>query len=158
MNRFLAIVLLLLAASSAIAAPAASPSIPVFGGSNTKGLTLSTPMQIVILMTLLTLLPAAVMSLSPVLRIVIVLHFLRQALGTQSTPSNQVLVGLALFLAFLIMQPVVLDIYHRGWEPVENGQLTWQQGFEEGSKPFKTFLLKFSREKDIKTCIEIAKS
>ena len=78
-------------------------------------------MQIVILLTLLTLLPAAVMSVSPFLRIVIVLHFLRQALGTQSAPSNQVLVGLALFLAFLIMQPVVIDIYHRGWEPVE----TW---------------------------------
>jgi flagellar biosynthesis protein FliP len=159
MNRILAILLLLLAVSSAIAAPAASPSIPVFGGSNAnKGLTLSTPMQIVILLTLLTLLPAAVMSVSPFLRIVIVLHFLRQALGTQSTPSNQVLVGLALFLAFLIMQPVVLDIYHRGWEPVENGQLSWQQGFDEGAKPLKTFLLKFSREKDIKTCIEIAKS
>jgi flagellar biosynthetic protein FliP len=99
-----------------------------------------------------------VMSVSPFLRIVIVLHFLRQALGTQSAPSNQVLVGLALFLAFLIMQPVVIDIYHRGWEPVEKGQITWQEGFEEGSKPFKNFLLKFSREKDIRTCIEMTKS
>jgi flagellar biosynthetic protein FliP len=98
------------------------------------------------------------MAVSPFLRIAIVLHFLRQALGTQSAPSNQVLVGLALFLAFLIMQPVVLDIYHRGWEPVENGQMTWQQGFDEGAKPLKSFLLKFSREKDIKTCVDIAKS
>src|SRR5437588_600852 len=114
------------------------------------GAGVSVPMQIVILLSLLTVLPAAVVSITPFLRITIVLHFLRQALGTQSTPSNQVLIGLALFLAFLIMQPVVLDIYHRGWEPVENGQLTWQQGFEEGSKPFKTFPLKFSREKDIK--------
>ncbi len=68
---------------------------------------------------MLTLLPAVVMSVSPFLRIVIVLHFLRQALGTQSAPSNQVLVGLSMFLAFLVMQPVVMDIYHRGWEPVE---------------------------------------
>jgi flagellar biosynthetic protein FliP len=140
------------------APPPPDPVVPVFGAANAKGLTLSTPMQIVILLTLLTLLPAAVMAVSPFLRIAIVLHFLRQALGTQSAPSNQVLVGLALFLAFLIMQPVVFDIYHRGWEPVENGTLTWQQGFEEGAKPFKTFLLKFSREKDIKTCVEIAKS
>jgi flagellar biosynthesis protein FliP len=157
MTRKLLILFLLLAAISLYAAPA-DPAVPVFGPSNAKGLTLSTPMQIVILLTLLTLLPAAIMSVSPFLRIAIVLHFLRQALGTQSAPSNQVLVGLSLFLAFLVMQPVVYDVYHQGWEPVENGQITWQQGFEEGAKPLKTFLLKFSREKDIKTCLEIAKS
>jgi flagellar biosynthetic protein FliP len=110
------------------------------------------------MLTLLTLLPAIVMSVSPFLRIIIVLHFLRQALGTQSTPSNQICVGLALFLAFMIMQPVGMDMYHKGWEPVEAGQITWQKGFEEGSQPLKTFLLRFAREKDIKTCVEIAKS
>jgi flagellar biosynthetic protein FliP len=157
MIRTLFILILLLLAVSLQAAPA-DASVPVFGPANAKGLTLSTPMQIVILLTLLTLLPAAIMSVSPFLRIAIVLHFLRQALGTQSAPSNQVLVGLSLFLAFLIMQPVVYDVYHHGWEPVENGQLSWQQGFEEGARPLKTFLLKFSREKDIKTCLEIAKS
>jgi flagellar biosynthesis protein FliP len=159
MIRIVTILLLLLMAGAAFAAPATDPVIPLFGSVNPKaGLTLSTPTQIVILMTLLTLLPAVVMSVSPFLRIIIVLHFLRQALGTQSAPSNQVLVGLALFLAFLIMQPVVTDIYHRGWEPVESGQLTWQQGFDEGAKPLKTFLLKFSREKDIQTCVEMTKS
>ena len=157
MIKKLLILLLLLATVSLHAAPA-DPSVPVFGPGAAKGLTLSTPMQIVILLTLLTLLPAAIMSVSPFLRIAIVLHFLRQALGTQSAPSNQVLVGLSLFLAFLVMQPVVYDVYHQGWEPVENGQLTWQQGFEEGARPLKAFLLKFSREKDIKTCLEIAKS
>lgn len=157
MTRKILILFFLLAAISLYAAPA-DPAVPVFGPGNAKGLTLSTPMQIVILLTLLTLLPAAIMSVSPFLRIAIVLHFLRQALGTQSAPSNQVLVGLSLFLAFLVMQPVVYDVYHQGWEPVENGQITWQQGFEDGAKPLKTFLLKFSREKDIKTCLEIAKS
>jgi flagellar biosynthesis protein FliP len=159
MMKFLRILLLLLLAGSAVAAPAANPSIPVFGSAGAKGgMTLSTPTQIVLLLTLLTLLPAVVMSVSPFLRIVTVLHFLRQALGTQSAPSNQVLVGLSLFLAFLIMQPVVTDIYHRGWEPVEEGQMTWQQGFDEGAKPLKTFLLKFAREKDIQTCVEMTKS
>ncbi len=157
MTRKILILFFLLAAISLYAAPV-DPAVPVFGPSNAKGLTLSTPMQIVILLTLLTLLPAAIMSVSPFLRIAIVLHFLRQALGTQSAPSNQVLVGLSLFLAFLVMQPVVYDVYHQGWEPVENGQISWQQGFEDGAKPLKTFLLKFSREKDIKTCLEIAKS
>ncbi len=158
MIRIVAILLLLLAAGSAWAAPA-DPVIPVFGAATAKGgVNLSTPMQIVIMLTMLTLLPAVVMSVSPFLRIIIVLHFLRQALGTQTTPSNQVTIGLALFLAFLIMQPVVMDIYHRGWEPVEKGQLAWQQGFDEGSKPLKTFLLRFAREKDIKTCLEISKA
>jgi len=157
MIRISVILWLFLSGTVAIAAPN-DASIPVFGNAAGKGLTLSTPTQIVILLTLLTLLPAVVMAVSPFLRITIVLHFLRQALGTQSAPSNQVLIGLSLFLAFLIMQPVVMDVYHRGWEPVENGQMNWEQGFEEGSKPLKTFLLKFAREKDIQTCVEIAKS
>src|SRR6202050_1424246 len=152
MIKFRSVFLFLFIAASALAAPAHDASIPVFGSANPKGgLTLSTPTQVVILLTLLTLLPAAIMSVSPFLRIVIVLHFLRQALGTQSAPSNQVLVGLSMFLAFLVMQPVVMDIYHRGWDPVENGQVSWEQGFDEGAKPLKSFLLKFAREKDIQT-------
>jgi len=83
------------------------------GGAGAKGGgSLSVPMQIVIMLTLMTLLPAAIMSITPFLRITIVLHFLRQALGTQSTPSNQVLLGVGLFLTVLIMQPVATDIYH----------------------------------------------
>src|SRR5713101_4939465 len=69
------------------------------------------PIQILLLMTALTLLPAAIMSVTPFLRLTVVLHFLRQALGTQSTPSNQVLIGLSLFLTLLIMQPVGSEIY-----------------------------------------------
>ena len=100
MIRVIAVLLLLLAAGSAWAAPA-DPVIPVFGATTAKGgVNLSAPMQIVILLTLLTLLPAVIMSAQLRSRIIIVLHFLRQALGTQTTPSNQVTIGLALFLAF----------------------------------------------------------
>ena len=120
------------------------------------GSSLSVPMQIVILLTLMTLLPAAVMSITPFLRIVVVLHFLRQALGTQSTPSNQVLLGLALFLAIVIMQPVVADMYHQGWEPMEAGQLTPSQALDAGVKPLHAFLIKFAREKDIRLFVEIS--
>src|ERR1051325_6989789 len=98
------------------------------------GTSLSVPMQVVILMTLLTLLPAAVMCVTPFLRITVVLHFLRQALGTQSTPSNQVLLGLALFLTIVIMQPVSADIYHQGWEPLEAGQATTQQAMDQAAR------------------------
>jgi flagellar biosynthesis protein FliP len=121
-----------------------------------NGASLSVPMQIVIMLTLMTLLPAAVMSITPFLRIVVVLHFLRQALGTQSTPSNQVLLGLALFLALLVMQPVIADMYHQGWEPMESGQLSPQQALERGSVPLHNFLAKFAREKDVRLFVEIS--
>jgi flagellar biosynthesis protein FliP len=115
-------------------------------------------MQILVLMTALTLLPAIVMSVTPFLRITVVLHFLRQALGTQSTPSNQVMIGLALFLTMLIMGPVTSEIYTKAWEPMEKGQMTAVQAYEEGSKPLRTFLLKYAREKDIQLFLEISRT
>ncbi|HVP46260.1 MAG TPA: flagellar type III secretion system pore protein FliP [Bryobacteraceae bacterium] len=114
----------------------------------------SMPMQIILLLTALTLLPAAIMSVTPFLRLTVVLHFLRQALGTQSTPSNQVLIGLSLFLTVLIMQPVGSEIYHKAWEPLDQGQITWQQAMDAGSQPLRTFLLRFAREKDIRLFLE----
>ena len=148
----------LLAAIPAMAAStAAVEPLSLLGISAGKGgASISVPMQIVVMLTLMTLLPAAVMSITPFLRIVVVLHFLRQALGTQSTPSNQVLLGLALFLAIVIMQPVVTDMYHQGWEPMESGQLTPAQAMEQGSKPLHSFLVKYAREKDIKLFLEIS--
>lgn len=147
---------LLLLTGTAMAGP--DRSVPIFGNGPGGGITLSTPMQIAIFMTLLALLPAAVMSVTPFLRIIVVLHFLRQALGTQTTPSNQITIGLSLFLSLLIMQPVISDIYHKGWEPMESGQLTMQQAFDEGAKPLKTFLSRFAREKDVRTFLEISHS
>ncbi|HJT88770.1 MAG TPA: flagellar type III secretion system pore protein FliP [Bryobacteraceae bacterium] len=142
------------AAGPLMAAPASNS---LFGiNMNKSGDGMSLPMQIVILLTLLTLLPAVVMSVTPFLRIAIVLHFLRQALGTQNTPSNQVLLGLALFLTMLVMQPVAMDMYHQGWEPLENNQITSAQAFDAGMKPFKSFLLRFAREKDIKLFVEMS--
>jgi len=117
--------------------------------------TLSVPMQIVVLLTLLTVLPAAVMSLTPFLRITVVLHFLRQALGTQTTPSNQVLIGLALFLTILIMQPVAAEIYEKAWAPMEDGRITAAQAFAEGARPLRDFLVRFAREKDVQLFLEV---
>ena len=139
------------------AAPLPAPSL--FGISaptgGAQGASLSVPMQIVILLSLLTLLPAVVMSITPFLRIAVVLHFLRQALGTQSTPSNQVLIGISLFLTILIMGPVASEMYHKGWEPMEKNQLTFEKAFDEGSKPLKTFLVRYAREKDISLFLEV---
>src|ERR1035438_2858761 len=117
---------------------------------------LSAPMQIIVMLTFLTILPAVIMSVTPFLRITVVLHFLRQALGTQGTPSNQVLIGLSLFLTLLIMQPVAMDMYSKGWEPFEGGQVTWQQAFQDGTTPLKTFLSRYVREKDVKLFLDVS--
>lgn len=153
MNR-----LLLLLAITALPGVAASPEpLSLLGISAGKGgTTLSAPMQIVILLTLMTILPAAIMAITPFLRITIVLHFLRQALGTQTTPSNQVLLGLALFLSIVIMQPVAAEMYQKGWEPLEAGQITTSQAMDEAAKPLHNFLIRFAREKDVKLFVEIA--
>jgi flagellar biosynthetic protein FliP len=122
-----------------------------------KGSTsLSAPLQIVVMLTILTLLPAIIMSITPFLRITVVLHFLRQALGTQSTPSNQVLIGLGLFLTVVIMQPVASQMYTKGWEPLEKGELTTQQAFDAGTQPLKAFLVKYVREKDVRLLLDIS--
>jgi flagellar biosynthetic protein FliP len=149
--------LLLLVAGLALhAAAAANDPLSQIGISAGKGgATLSAPMQILLTLTLLTVLPGAIMVMTPFLRITIVLHFLRQALGTQSVPSNQVLLGLALFLTIILMQPVAADMYTHGWEPLEAGKITTSQAMDEAAKPLRAFLVRFAREKDIKLFVEI---
>lgn len=149
----------LLSVFSALAAIGqAAPSSTALSKVGVSGGTLSVPMEIAISLTLMALLPAVIMSITPFLRIVVVLHFLRQALGTQSTPSNQVLVGLALFLAMVIIQPMAGEIYHKAWEPMDQGTMTASQAFDEGSKPLKTFLAHYAREKDVQLFVDITKS
>src|ERR1700693_5515842 len=130
--------------------PLSGVSLVQSKGSNT----FSAPMQVIVLLTFLTVLPAVIMSVTPFLRITVVLHFLRQALGTQGTPSNQVLIGLALFLPIVIMQPFVTEMYHQGWEPLENGRANWQQAFEDGTQPLKAFLVRYVREKDVRLFLD----
>lgn len=115
-------------------------------------------MQILLLMTVLTLLPAIIVCLTPFLRLSIVLHFLRQALGTQTVPSNQVLVGLSLFLSLIIMQPVLSNIYTAAWQPLEEGTIGYQQAIDAGSAPLRQFLMHFAREKDIQLFLDISKT
>jgi flagellar biosynthetic protein FliP len=145
-----------IACAGSSSAPSSKSGLGTMGVNGGTGLSL--PMQIALSLTLMVVLPAAIMSITPFLRITIVLHFLRQALGTQSTPSNQVLIGLAMFLSMLIIQPVATEIYNTAWAPMDEGKLTAGQAFDEGSKPLKTFLSKFAREKDVKLFVEIAKA
>lgn len=136
------------------------PTGPIQGelsGSLLGGQTLVTT-QIVVLLTALTLLPAILVSLTPFLRMTVVLHFLRQALGTQSVPSNQVLLGLSLFLTVVIVQPVAADAYRQGWIPYQEHRINSEQAWENGTRPICAYLIRFCREKDLALIIEITKA
>jgi flagellar biosynthesis protein FliP len=148
--------LLVVARADGFAAQTLIPGISITNDAGAKSA--SVPMQIVLLLTGLTLLPAIVMCVTPFLRITLVLHFLRQALATQTVPSNQILVGLSLFLTLVIMNPVVREIYTTAWQPMEAGKLTLEQAAEQGSKPLKRFLLRFARDKDLQLFIELSHS
>ncbi len=148
MAKRMAISVLGLAAAVPVQAAGTGPA----GSAQVMGV----PMQIIVLLTALTVLPALIISVTPFLRITIVLHFLRQALGTQTTPSNQVLVGLALFLTFLIMQPVADRVYAEAWEPLERGEITVAEALHRSADPLRGFLLRYVREKDVALLLELA--
>ncbi len=152
---------LLLLAAAASATLSAAPADSLLGITlvqSKTGQSLSVPMQIILLLTVLTLLPAIFMSVTPFLRIVVVLHFLRQALGTQTAPSNQVLVGLSLFLSLVVVQPVTEQVYRDAWQPLDSGKITASEAWDRASVPIHDFLLRFAREKDIRLFLEISHS
>lgn len=106
-------------------------------------------LQTLILLTSLTFLPAALLMMTGFTRIIIVLSLLRQALGTQSAPPNQVMVGLALFLTMFVMSPVLDKIYAEAYQPLSENKITMQEALDKGSAPLKAFMLKQTREADL---------
>jgi len=118
---------------------------------------MSAPLQIVILLTLISFLPAILMTMTSFTRIVIIFHFLRQALGTQEMPSNQILIGLALFLTMFIMAPVAAQISKDAVEPAIAGQVTVTEALERGTPPLRTFMLSQTREADLGLFIELSR-
>jgi flagellar biosynthetic protein FliP len=116
----------------------------------------SVPWTIVVLLTLLTLLPALLVCMTPFARLLIVFHFLRQALGTQNTPSNQTLVGLALILTFFLMQPVGAEINAKAIKPLQEGRVNSMQAVARGAEPVRMFMLRYAREKDLALFLELA--
>ncbi|MCC7044625.1 MAG: flagellar type III secretion system pore protein FliP [Acidobacteria bacterium] len=111
--------------------------------------TVSAPLQIVVLMTLLTFLPAALVMMTSFTRIAIVFHFMRQALGTQEIPSNQMVIGLTLFLTAFIMAPTVTRINELAIQPVIAGQMDVTTAMEAGAPPLREFMLRQTREADL---------
>jgi flagellar biosynthetic protein FliP len=147
-TRFLLIALmLLLAAPFAHAQPEADTIALV--AQAMEGDSYSLSIQILIMMTLLTLLPAAILSTSAFVRIIIVLSILRQALGTAQTPPNQVLLGVALFLTFFVMSPVISSVYETAAKPYIDGEMTAAEAFDTGKLPLREFMMNQTREADI---------
>ena len=117
----------------------------------------SVPWNIVVLLTLLTLLPALLLAMTPFARLLVVFHFLRQALGTQTTPSNQTLIGLSLILTLFLMQPVIAAVQQRAILPFEQGRVDAIEAMELGAAPVEQFMLRYAREKDLALFLELAK-
>jgi flagellar biosynthetic protein FliP len=144
----------LLAAPAAAAVPATPQNLSV----NIDGIGgISAPVQLVVVMTLLSFIPAALVIMTCFTRIVIVFHFLRQALGTQEMPSNQILIGLTLFLTAFIMAPVATQINELAVQPALDGRMTIGEALNAGAPPLRTFMLKQTREADLAVFVELGK-
>jgi flagellar biosynthetic protein FliP len=146
------------AAAQVPAVPAALPSpvdpneIRVTGVG--KG---ATSWTIIVLLTFLTLIPSLLLCMTPFARLLIVFHFLRQALGLQTTPTNQTLIGLALVLTFFLMQPVGATIYKTSLRPLQDGHVSAMEALERGAAPMRKFMLHYVREKDVALFVELSK-
>ncbi len=117
----------------------------------------SAPLQIVLLLTLISFLPAILVTMTSFTRIAIVFHFLRQALGTQEMPPNQILIGLALFLTMFIMAPVGSQINEQALAPAMAGQITVTEAISRGAPPLRTFMLKQTRDADLGLFMDLSK-
>lgn len=120
--------------------------------------TISAPLQIVLLLTLLSFLPAILITMTAFTRIVIVFHFLRQALGTQEMPSNQILIGLSLFLTMFIMAPVAQRVHAEAVEPAMAGRISVTDAMERGAPALREFMLRQTREADLKLFVEMSRT
>ncbi|WP_304003697.1 flagellar type III secretion system pore protein FliP [Methyloversatilis discipulorum] len=127
-------------------------STPAPGGGTNWSLSIQT----LLLLTSLSFLPAVLLMMTSFTRIIIVLSLMRQAIGTQSSPPNQVLIGLAMFLTFFIMAPVGEQIYANAYQPLSENRITFEQALDIGSKPLKAFMLKQVREPDVELFMRLS--
>ena len=142
----------------ALPAWAQTPSLPAFTSTPTPGggQAYSLSIQTLLLLTSLTFLPAVLLMMTGFTRIIIVLSLLRQALGTPTSPPNQVLIGLALFLTLFVMSPVLDRIYAEAYQPLNDNKISFTEALERGSVPLRSFMLKQTRESDLGLFVKLA--
>lgn len=131
-----------------------SIDINISGSDEPAGVSLS--IQLLLILTVLTLAPSILILMTCFTRIVVVLSFTRNALSTQQMPPNQVLIGLALFLTLFIMSPVLAEVNEQALQPLLNGELTQEQALQNAAAPMKEFMAKFTRQKDLALFISYA--
>ena len=143
---------------SAWAQAAPTPGqLPLLVGTGQAGVSFSVPIQTLLFFTALSFLPAVLLMMTGFTRIVIVLSLLRQALGTQSAPPNQVIVGLSLFLTFFVMGPTFDRIYEDAYQPYSKGTISFEQALEKGETPIRGFMVKQTRQSDFSLFAKLAK-
>ncbi|WP_233234705.1 flagellar type III secretion system pore protein FliP [Bordetella sp. LUAb4] len=147
-NALLALLALLALVPGVVLAQATLPALTTTPGPNGTE-TYSLSIQTLIMLTSLSFLPAAVLMMTGFTRIIIVLSLMRNALGTQTTPPNMVLIGLALFLTAYTMSPVFDEIYQKAYQPLTAGSITFETALERGAGPLRTFMLHQTRETDL---------
>jgi flagellar biosynthetic protein FliP len=158
MRRATLLALVLLApALPAVAQQAAPGTLPLVIGQGAGGTTYSVPIQTLLFFTALSFLPAVLLLMTAFTRIVIVLSLLRQALGTQAAPPNQVIIGLSLFLTFFVMNPTFDRIYSQAWAPYSAGTLAAEQALQQGVQPLREFMLKNTRQADVQLFSRLGK-
>lgn len=113
-------------------------------------------LRILLILTVISLAPSILIMVTSFTRIIIVLHFVRSAMGTNTTPPNQILVGLALFLTFFIMSPVFTEINEKAIQPLSKGEITEEEAFKAGVAPLRTFMLEQTDVKDLRLFMDIA--
>ncbi|HZF80442.1 MAG TPA: flagellar type III secretion system pore protein FliP [Rubrivivax sp.] len=145
------------AGTAALAQQAGGGNLPLLVGQGPGGNSFSVPIQTLLFFTALSFLPAVLLLMTAFTRIVIVLSLLRQALGTQAAPPNQVIVGLSLFLTFFVMAPTFDTIYDKAYAPYAAGQLAADAAFKEGVAPLRTFMLKQTRQSDVQLFAKLAR-
>ncbi len=135
----------------------AGPSLPLVVGQGAGGASYSVPVQTLLFFTALGFLPAVLLMMTAFTRIVIVLSLLRQALGTQAAPPNQVVIGLSLFLTFFVMSPTLDKVYDDAWLPYSTNQIAMNEALSRGVVPVREFMLKQTRQSDVQLFAKLAK-
>jgi len=138
-------------------AAAQGSNLPLVVGQGAGGTTYSVPIQTLLFFTALSFLPALLLLMTGFTRIVIVLSLLRQALGTQAAPPNQVIIGMSLFLTFFVMSPTLDRVYDNAYKPFADNRIAFDEALKRGEGPLREFMLKQTRQGDVQLFAKLAK-
>jgi flagellar biosynthetic protein FliP len=141
----------------AVAQTSGGPNLPLLVGQGAGGTSYSVPIQTLLFFTALSFLPAVLLLMTGFTRIVIVLSLLRQALGTQAAPPNQVIIGLSLFLTFFVMSPTIDRVYADAYQPYAENRIAFDEALRRGEVPMREFMLKQTRQSDVMLFSRLAK-